>query len=81
VPDQAALGIGWGALGAAMAATTPLSNTPGDAQQFANKPIARPTRPGKARLDDPEIVKGQLLASHIGRQKTKAKPTPRTSPC
>ncbi len=68
--NQARYGIGWGALGAAMACYETARQYAIERKQFANRPIA-----GHQLVQEKlvwmitEITKGQLLALHVGRLK------------
>src|SRR5467141_4741687 len=66
--NQARYGIGWGALGAAMACYDTALQYAKTRKQFANKPIAsHQLVQEKLAWMITEIVKGQLLALHVGR--------------
>src|SRR5437667_122698 len=68
--NQARYGIGWGALGAAMACYDTALQYAKTRKQFANKPIAsHQLVQEKLAWMITEIVKGQLLATHVGRLK------------
>src|SRR5437764_9519592 len=68
--NQARYGIGWGALGAAMACYDTALGYAKTRKQFANKPIAsHQLVQEKLAWMITEIVKGQLLALHVGRLK------------
>jgi len=68
--NQARYGIGWGALGAAMACYDTALRYAKTRKQFANKPIAsHQLVQEKLAWMITEIVKGQLLALHVGRLK------------
>src|SRR3981189_3823792 len=72
--NQARYGIGWGALGAAMACYDTALQYAKTRKQFANTHIASPPLvQEKLAWMITEIVKGQLLALHIGRLKDKGK--------
>src|SRR5271169_1684672 len=72
--NQARYGIGWGALGAAMACYDTALQYAKTRKQFANKPIAsHQLVQEKLAWMITEIVKGQLLALHIGRLKDNGK--------
>ena len=72
--NQARYGIGWGALGAAMACYDTALQYAKTRKQFANKPIAsHQLVQEKLAWMITEIVKGQLLALHVGRLKDKGK--------
>src|ERR1017187_10077360 len=75
--NQARYGIGWGALGAAMACyDTPLPYAK-TRKQFANKPIAsHQLVQEKLAWMITEIVKGLLLALHVGHLKDHGKVDP-----
>src|SRR6202050_893973 len=65
---QARYGIGWGAIGAAMACYDTALQYSKTRKQFANKPIAsHQLVPDQLAWMITEIVKGQLLAVHAGR--------------
>src|SRR6266481_3700003 len=75
--NQARYGIGWGALGAAMACYDTALQYAKTRKQFANKPIAsHQLVQEKLAWMITEIVKGQLLALHVGRLKDKNKVDP-----
>jgi glutaryl-CoA dehydrogenase len=70
--NQARYGIGWGALGAAMACYDTALQYAKTRKQFAGKPIAsHQLVQEKLAWMITEIVKGQLLALHVGRLKDK----------
>ena len=72
--NQARYGIGWGALGAAMACYDTALQYAKTRKQFANKPIAaHQLVQDKLVWMITEIVKGQLLALHVGRLKDNGK--------
>jgi glutaryl-CoA dehydrogenase len=72
--NQARYGIGWGATGAAMACYDTALQYAKTRKQFANKPIAsHQLVQEKLAWMITEIVKGQLLALHVGRLKDKGK--------
>jgi glutaryl-CoA dehydrogenase len=72
--NQARYGIGWGALGAAMGCYDTALQYAKTRKQFANKPIAsHQLVQEKLAWMITEIVKGQLLALHVGRLKDKGK--------
>jgi glutaryl-CoA dehydrogenase len=72
--NQARYGIGWGALGAAMACYDTALQYAKVRKQFANKPIAaHQLVQEKLAWMITEIVKGQLLALHVGRLKDQGK--------
>ena len=72
--NQARYGIGWGALGAAMACYDTALQYAKTRKQFANKPIAsHQLVQEKLAWMITEIVKGQLLALHVGRLKDQGK--------
>ena len=72
--SQARYGIGWGALGAAMACYDTALQYAKTRKQFANKPIAaHQLVQDKLAWMITEIVKGQLLALHVGRLKDNGK--------
>jgi len=75
--NQARYGIGWGALGAAMACYDTALQYAKTRKQFANKPIAshQLVQEKLARMIT-DIVKGQLLALHVGRLKDQNKVDP-----
>jgi glutaryl-CoA dehydrogenase len=75
--NQARYGIGWGALGAAMACYDTALQYAKTRKQFANKPIAaHQLVQEKLAWMITEIVKGQLLALHVGRLKDSGKVDP-----
>jgi len=75
--NQARYGIGWGALGAAMACYDTALQYAKTRKQFANKPIAsHQLVQEKLAWMITEIVKGQLLALHVGRIKDDGKVDP-----
>jgi glutaryl-CoA dehydrogenase len=75
--NQARYGIGWGALGAAMACYDTALQYAKTRKQFANKPIAsHQLVQEKLAWMITEISKGQLLALHVGRLKDKGKQEP-----
>ena len=75
--NQARYGIGWGALGAAMACYDTALQYAKTRKQFANKPIAsHQLVQEKLAWMITEIVKGQLLALHVGRFKDDGKVDP-----
>src|SRR6478752_8290480 len=75
--NQARYGIGWGALGAAMACYDTALQYAKTRKQFANKPIAsHQLVQEKLAWMITEIVKGQLLALHVGRIKDAGKVDP-----
>src|SRR5258707_7936832 len=75
--NQARYGIGWGALGAAMACYDTALQYAKTRKQFANKPIAsHQLVQEKLAWMITEIVKGQLLALHVGRLKDNGKADP-----
>ncbi len=68
--NQARFGIGWGALGAAMACYETARQYAQQRRQFNNKPIAgHQLVQQKLAWMITEITKGQLLALHVGRLK------------
>jgi glutaryl-CoA dehydrogenase len=70
--NQARYGIGWGAIGAAMACYDTALQYAKTRKQFAGKPIAgHQLVQEKLAWMITEIVKGQLLALHVGRLKDK----------
>ena len=72
--NQARFGIGWGALGAAMACYDTALQYAKTRKQFANKPIAsHQLVQEKLAWMITEITKGQLLALHVGRLKDQGK--------
>src|ERR1700761_1998132 len=72
--NQARYGIGWGGLGAAMACYDTALQYAKTRKQFANKPIAsHQLVQEKLAWMITEIVKGQLLALHVGRLKDQGK--------
>ena len=75
--NQARYGIGWGALGAAMACYDTALQYAKQRKQFAGKPIAsHQLVQEKLAWMITEITKGQLLALHVGRLKDKSKVDP-----
>jgi glutaryl-CoA dehydrogenase len=75
--NQARYGIGWGALGAAMACYDTALEYAKTRKQFAGRPIAsHQLVQEKLAWMITEIVKGQLLALHVGRLKDKGKADP-----
>jgi len=71
---QARYGIGWGALGAAMACYDTALNYAKTRKQFANRPIAsHQLVQDKLAWMITEITKGQLLALHVGRLKDRGR--------
>jgi glutaryl-CoA dehydrogenase len=71
--NQARYGIGWGAIGAAMACYDTALQYAKTRKQFAGKPIAsHQLVQEKLAWMITEIVKGQLLALHVGRLKDKS---------
>jgi len=67
-------GIGWGAIGAAMACYDTALQYSKTRKQFANKPIAsHQLVQDKLVFMITEIVKAQLLALHVGRRKDSGK--------
>jgi glutaryl-CoA dehydrogenase len=74
---QARYGIGWGAIGSAMACYDTALQYAKTRKQFANKPIAsHQLVQEKLAWMITEIVKGQLLALHVGRLKDNGKVDP-----
>src|SRR5271169_1228057 len=72
--NQARYGIGWGAIGAAMACYDTALQYAKTRKQFAGKPIAsHQLVQEKLAWMITEITKGQLLALHVGRLKEKDK--------
>ncbi len=72
--NQARYGIGWGALGAAMACYDTALQYAKTRKQFANKPIAsHQLVQQKLAWMITEITKGQLLALQVGRLKDQGK--------
>jgi glutaryl-CoA dehydrogenase len=72
--NQARYGIGWGALGAAMACYDTALQYAKTRKQFANRPIAsHQLVQDKLAWMITEITKGQLLALHVGRLKDRGK--------
>jgi len=72
--NQARYGIGWGALGAAMACYDTALQYAKTRKQFANKPIAaHQLVQEKLAWMITEITKGQLLALQVGRLKDQGK--------
>lgn len=72
--NQARYGIGWGAIGAAMACYYTALQYAKTRKQFAGKPIAaHQLVQEKLAWMITEIVKGQLLALHVGRLKDRGK--------
>ena len=75
--NQARFGIGWGAIGAAMACYDTALQYAKGRRQFANKPIAaHQLVQEKLAWMITEIVKAQLLALHVGRLKDQGKVDP-----
>ncbi len=75
--NQARYGIGWGAIGAAMACYDTALQYAKTRKQFANKPIAsHQLVQEKLAWMITEIVKAQLLALHVGRRKDQGKADP-----
>jgi glutaryl-CoA dehydrogenase len=75
--NQARYGIGWGAIGAAMACYDTALRYAKIRKQFANRPIAsHQLVQEKLAWMITEIVKGQLLALHVGRLKDQGKADP-----
>ncbi len=75
--NQARYGIGWGAIGAAMACYDAALQYAKTRKQFANKPIAsHQLVQEKLAWMITEIVKAQLLALHVGRRKDAGKADP-----
>ena len=75
--NQARYGIGWGAIGAAMACYDTALQYAKTRKQFANKPIAsHQLVQEKLAWMITEIVKAQLLALHVGRLKDQSKADP-----
>ena len=75
--NQARYGIGWGAIGAAMACYDTALRYAKTRKQFANRPIAsHQLVQEKLAWMITEIVKGQLLALHVGRLKDNGKADP-----
>jgi len=75
--NQARYGIGWGAIGAAMACYDTALRYAKTRKQFANKPIAsHQLVQEKLAWMITEIVKGQLLALQVGRLKDRGKADP-----
>jgi len=75
--NQARYGIGWGAIGAAMACYDTALRYAKTRKQFANRPIAsHQLVQEKLAWMITEIVKGQLLALHVGRLKDQGKADP-----
>jgi glutaryl-CoA dehydrogenase len=75
--NQARYGIGWGAIGAAMACYDTALEYAKTRKQFANKPIAsHQLVQEKLAWMITEIVKAQLLALHVGRLKDRGKADP-----
>jgi glutaryl-CoA dehydrogenase len=74
---QARYGIGWGAIGAAMACYDTALQYAKTRKQFQNKPIAsHQLVQDKLVFMITEISKAQLLALHIGRRKDRGKVEP-----
>lgn len=72
--NQARYGIGWGAIGAAMACYDTALQYAKTRKQFANKPIAsHQLVQEKLAWMVTEITKAQLMALHVGRLKDKGK--------
>ena len=80
---QARYGIGWGAIGAAMACYQTALEYAKTRRQFENKPIAaHQLVQDKLVWMITEISKAQLLALHVGRLKDqRSRRARRTSPC
>ncbi len=75
--NQARYGIGWGAIGAAMACYDTALQYAKTRKQFANKPIAsHQLVQEKLAWMITEIVKAQLLALHVARLKDQGKADP-----
>lgn len=75
--NQARYGIGWGAIGAAMACYDTALQYAKTRKQFANKPIAsHQLVQEKLAWMITEIVKAQLLAFQVGRLKDQGKADP-----
>jgi len=75
--NQARYGIGWGAIGAAMACYHTALSYAKTRTQFAGKPIAsHQLVQEKLAWMITEIVKAQLLALHVGRLKDRGKADP-----
>jgi glutaryl-CoA dehydrogenase len=75
--NQARYGIGWGAIGAAMACYDTALQYAKTRKQFANKPIAsHQLVQEKLAWMITEIVKAQLLALQVGRLKDQGKSDP-----
>jgi len=75
--NQARYGIGWGAIGAAMACYDTALQYAKTRKQFANKPIAsHQLVQEKLAWMITEIVKAQLLALQVGRLKDRGKADP-----
>jgi glutaryl-CoA dehydrogenase len=75
--DQARYGIGWGAIGAAMACYQTALDYAKSRRQFENKPIAsHQLVQDKLVWMITEISKAQLLALHIGRLKDRGRLDP-----
>ncbi len=75
--NQARYGIGWGAIGAAMACYDTALQYAKTRKQFENKPIAsHQLVQEKLAWMITEIVKGQLLALQVGRLKDQGKADP-----
>ena len=74
---QARYGIGWGAIGAAMACYDTALQYAKSRKQFANKPIAaHQLVQDKLAWMITEISKAQLLALHVGKLKDKGRTDP-----
>jgi len=72
--NQARYGIGWGAIGAAMACYDTALQYAKTRKQFKGRPIAsHQLVQEKLAWMITEITKGQLLALHVGRQKDKGR--------
>jgi len=72
--NQARYGIGWGAIGAAMACYDTALQYAKQRKQFGGKPIAsHQLVQEKLAWMITEITKAQLLALHVGRQKDKGR--------
>jgi glutaryl-CoA dehydrogenase len=75
--NQARYGIGWGAIGAAMACYDTALNYAKQRRQFGNKPIAsHQLVQEKLAWMITEISKAQLLALHVGKLKDKGRVHP-----
>jgi len=79
--NQARYGIGWGALGAAMACYDTALQYGETRKHLRTSPCFHQLVQEKLAWMITEIVKGQLLALHVGRLKDNGKMIRRTSRC